>query len=77
MKQETLKSVWLQTKSVVCNSCHLFCKTLLEQYGEDTYSTDSIMQALTVKVGDLKERLQTSGKHHHCVLPFFQERKCW
>ena len=65
----------LDTDSFVCSSCYLFGKKLLQQYGEDIRSTESIMQSLTAKVGDLKERVQTIGEHeeilHYCVLPFF------
>ena len=43
------------------HSCYLFCKKLLEQYGEDIHYTESILQALAAKVGDLKERLQNSS----------------
>ena len=28
----------LDAESIVCNSCYLFCKKLLEQYGEDIRS---------------------------------------
>ena len=62
MRQETLKC--LNTESVVCNSCYLFCKKLLEQYGEDICSTGTIMQARTAKVGDLKDLVVHIKKLH-------------
>ena len=62
MRQETLKC--LNTESVVCNSCYLFCKKLLEQYGGDIRSTETIMQALAAKVGDLKELVVHMKKLH-------------
>ena len=34
---------------------------LLEKCGEDIHSTESIVQALAAKVGELKERFQYSG----------------
>ena len=52
----------------MCNSCYLFGKKLLQQYGEDIRSTESIMQSLTAKVGDLKERVQTIGEHEEIAL---------
>ena len=58
----------LHTDSVVCNSCYLFCKKLLHQYGEDMRSTESIMQSLTAKVCDLKERVQNSSEHKEIAL---------
>lgn len=61
------RKLW-KVESVLCTSCYLFCKKLLEQYGEDIRSTESIMQALTAKVGDLKERLQTSNEHEEIAL---------
>ena len=61
----------LDTESVVCNSCYLFCKKLLQQYGEEARSTESIIQSLAAKVGDLKERVhqcRTSGEHEQIAL---------
>ena len=51
----------LSVDSVVCNSCYLFCKRLLQQCGEDVRPAESIMQSLKAKVMDLKERL------HQCM----------
>ena len=61
----------VSSQSVVCNSCYLFCKKLLQQYGDDTISSESIIDSLNVKVGDLWSRVhecQTSGDHSERAL---------
>ena len=45
--------------SVVCNSCYLFSKRLLQQCGEDVRSAESIIGSLEAKVIDLKEIMHT------------------
>ena len=51
----------LTVESIVCNSCYLLCKRLLQQSGEDLRSADSIMENLKTKLGDLEEKM------NHCV----------
>ena len=66
MMQETLSE-----ESVVCNSCYLFSKRLLQQCGEDIRSVESIIGSLEAKVIDLKERkhtCMTSGEHNEVAL---------
>ena len=49
----------LSVESVVCNSCYLFSKRLLQQCGEDVASAESIIGSLEAKVIDLKEKMHT------------------
>ena len=61
----------LSVESVACNSCHLFSKRLLKQYGEDVRSVESSIGSLEAKVIDLKERMHTcitSGEHNEVAL---------
>ena len=44
----------LDADSVACNSCYLFCKKLLQEYGEDIRSAETILESLNVKVADLR-----------------------
>ena len=44
-------------ESVVCNSCYLFCKKLLQQYGDHINSSERIIDSPNVKVGYLRSQV--------------------
>ena len=58
-------------ESVVCNSCYLFCKKLLQQYGDHINSSERIIDSPNVKVGYLRSQVhecRTSGDHNEGTL---------
>lgn len=45
----------LTNDSMACNNCYLLCTRLVQQCDEDPRSTETIIQGVRVKVGQLRE----------------------